>query len=429
MTNIIDKIYGVSQAKSTIKTEVLAGLTSFVSISYIIAVNAALLSTTGMPYEAVAISTIITSVLSCLLMSFMANSPLILVPGMGDNTFFVFTLVGAFGLSWQQALVVVLFAGIIFILTSVTKLASKLAQAIPKSLVSGMSVGIGTFIAFLGLKNGGIIVASEATFVTLGNLSSPVALTTIITLLIILVLFLRNIQGSFLIGIISGTVIGYFMGIVDTSSLGGGALSFSGLNQIIFAFDFSQILTPNFWIAVFSLSMFAIFQSIGSQLGMLPDERKFPKSFLANGIAVTLASALGCCSIATAAEGATGVAAGGRTGLTSLVGGLLFIPALFLLPLFKIIPMSAVSPILIIVGGLMVTNNIKDIDFYDFTEGFPVYLMLMIMPLSFNIASGIAFGFISYTLLKIIVGKKSEISKSVYALSVLFLLYFILGTL
>lgn len=429
MFNIMEKIYGISKENSSIKTEVLAGLTSFVSISYIIAVNATLLSTTGMPYEAVAISTIICSLVSCLLMSFLANSPLVLVPGMGDNTFFVFTLVGSFGLSWQQALTVVLFTGIIFILTSVTKIASSLVATIPKSLISGMSVGIGFFIAFLGLKNGGIIVASEDTFVTLGNLSSPVALTTMITLLIILVLYLRNIQGSFLIGIISGTIIGYLFGIVDTASLGAGALSLTSFRQVILVFDFSQVFTANFWIAVFSLSMFSIFQNMGSQLGMLPNDNKFDKSFLANGISVVIASALGCCSIASAAEGATGIAAGGKTGLTSLITGLLFIPAIFLLPLFRLIPMSAVSPILMIVGCLMVSHNIKDIRFEDFTEAFPVYLMLIIMPLSFNIANGIAFGFISYTIVKVIGGRQLEVSKSVYGLSFLFFLYFVLGAI
>lgn len=216
---------------------------------------------------------------------------------------------------------------------------------------------------------------------------------------------------------------------MDTSSLGSGILSFASFNQIAFAFDFSQIVTANFWIAVFSLSMFIIFQSVGSQMSMLPDTKKFPKAFLANGLSVAIASALGCCSIASAAEGATGVGAGGKTGLTSLVAGLLFIPALFLMPLFKLMPMSAVSPILIIVGCLMVSSNIMAVNFDDFTEAFPVYLMLIIMPLSFNIADGMAFGFISYTLLKVISGKKSEVSKSVYGLSFLFLLYFILGAI
>ncbi len=429
MSNIIEKLYGVSNEKSSVKTEVLAGVTSFVSISYIIAVNAALLSSTGMPYEAVAISTIICSLIGCLLMSFLANSPLILVPGMGDNTFFVFTLVGSFGLTWQQGLTVVLFTGLIFILTSATRLATSLVSAIPKSLISGMSAGIGFFIAFLGLQNGGIVVASESTFVTLGDLSSPVALTTLITLLIILVLFLRNIQGSFLIGIISGTFIGYLLGIVDTGSLAGGMLSLSSFGQVTFAFDFSRIFTANFWIAVFSLCMLVIFQNMGAQLSILPDDGKFPKSFLSNAIVTVIAPALGCCSMSSAAESATGVAAGGKTGLTSLVAGLLFIPALFLMPLFKLIPMSAVAPILIIVGCLMVSNNIKNIDFADFTEGFPVYLMLIIMPLSFNIANGIAFGFISYALLKVITGKKAEVSKTVYGLSLLFLIYFILGAI
>lgn len=175
--------------------------------------------------------------------------------------------------------------------------------------------------------------------------------------------------------------------------------------------------------------MFAIFQGVGAQLSMLPDSKKFPRSFLANGLSIAMASALGCCSIASAAEGATGVAAGGKTGLTSLTAGLLFIPAIFFLPLFKLIPMSAVSPILMIVGYLMVSNNIKDVNFEDFTEAFPVYLMLIIMPLSFNMADGMAFGFIAYTFLKVITGKKAKISKTVYGLTFLFVLYFVLGTI
>lgn len=429
MSNIIEKMFCISESKTSVQTEILAGLTSFISISYIIAVNASLLSTTGMPYEAVAISTIFISLIGCLLMAFLANSPLILVPGMGDNSFFVFTLVGSFGLSWQQGLAVVLFTGLIFTLTSATKIAKDLVSAIPKSLINGMSAGIGFFFAFLGLKNGGLVVSSADTFVTLGDLSSPVALTTILTLLIILILFLKNVQGSFLIGIISGTLIGYALGIVDLSLLSAGRLSLKSFNQVLFAFDFSEILTANFWIAVFSLSMFSIFQNMGAQLSILPNEEKFPKSFLANGITGTLSSALGCCSISTAAEGATGIAAGGRTGLTSLVAGLMFIPALFLMPLFKVIPMSAVSPILIIVGCLMVSSNMKDIRFEDFTEAFPVYLMLIIMPLTFNIVNGIAFGFISYTFLKVIAGRRQEISKPVYGISFLFVVYFILGVI
>ena len=283
-----------------------------------------------------------------------------------------------------------LFAGLIFILTSVTKISNKLVATIPKALISGMSAGIGFFIAFLGLK---------------------------------------NIQGSFLIAIILGTFIGYLFGIVDVSTLGVGSLSFNGFSNLVFSFNFSQIFTANFWIAVFSLSMFIIFQGVGSQLSMLPDKNKFPKSFLANAVATTIAPVLGCCSIASAAEGATGVAAGGKTGLTSLVSGVLFIPAIFFLPLFKLIPMSAVSPILMIVGCLMVSNNIKNVNFEDFTEAFPVYLMLIIMPLSFNMADGMAFGFISYTLLKVITGRERELSKTVYGLSFLFLLYFVLGAI
>lgn len=405
----------------------IAGLTSFMTVAYIIAVNGAILSAVGMPYEAVTIATVICSFVGCMLMALGANSPLIIVPGMGDNAFFVFTLVFSLGLTWQQALATVFLAGIVFTLTSLTKGAVYLSRSIPKSMISSMTAGIGFFIAFLGLKNGGLIVASEGTFVTLGNLGDPNALTTLLTLCILLPLFLRNIKGNFLIGIIAGTLIGALLGIVDFSTLRDFSFSFSGYEKVFFAFDFSQIGTFNFWTAVFSLSMVIIFQNMGAQLGMLPDKSKFRKSFQANAFSVIGAGVFGCSPTTTAAEAATGIAAGGRTGLTSFTTGLLFIPALFLIPLFKVIPNAAIAPVLIIVGCLMI-QSLKEVPFNDFTEAFPAYLMMSIMPLSFSIANGIAFGFIAYPFLKLITGRRKEVSVTMYVVAFFFLLYFILSS-
>ena len=428
MNKLLNGLFHIEKEQSSIKTEVLAGLTSFMTVAYIIAVNGAILSKAGMPYEAVTLVTVICCFLGCMLMALWANSPLVIIPGMGDNAFFVFTLVFSLGLSWQQALAVVFLAGIVFLLTTVTKGAVYLSRSIPKSMINSMTAGIGLFIAFLGLKNGGLIVASEGTFVKLGDLGSPHTLTTLLTLLILVPLFLRNVKGNFLIGIIAGTLIGALLGIVDFSTLKDFSFSFSGYDQIFFAFDFSQIGTVNFWTAVFSLSMVIIFQNMGAQLGMLPDKSKFRKSFQANAFSVISAGLLGCSPTTTAAESATGIAAGGRTGLTSFTTGLLFLPALFLVPLFKVIPNEAISPVLIIVGCLMV-QSLKEIPFNDFTEAFPAYLMMAIMPLSFSIANGIAFGFIAYPILKVVTGRKKEVSVTMYVIAFFFLLYFILGSL
>lgn len=422
----IERMFHIREENTSIRTEMIAGMTSFITVAYIIAVNGLILSTAGMPYEAVTIATVIVSFLGCMFMAFRANSPLILVPGMGDNAFFVFTLVVSLGLTWQQALAAVLLAGVVFMLMAVTKGAVFLSTSIPSSMIHSMTVGIGFFIAFLGFKNGGVIVANEGSFVSMASLSSPEALTTLLTLIILVPLFLKNVKGNFLIGIVVGTIIGSMLGIVDFSVLHDFSFSFGGYESVFLAFDFSAIGTLNFWTAVFSISMMIIFQNMGAQLGMLPDKSKFKKSFQANSFSVISAGLFGCSPTTTAAEAATGIAAGGRTGMTSFTTAILFIPALFLIPLLKVIPASAIAPVLIIVGCLMI-QKIKDIPFEDFTEAFPAYLMMAIMPLSFNIANGIAFGFIAYPILKVVTGRKQEVSYTMYAIACFFLLYFILG--
>ena len=427
LINLFNQWFHLQEEKTTPRTEMVAGLTSFITVAYIIVVNGAILNMVGMPYEAVTLATVICSFIGCMFLAFWANSPLIIIPGMGDNAFFVFTLVLSFGLSWQQALAVVFLAGIVFMLTAITKLGVYLSTSIPMSMIHAMTAGIGLFIAFLGLKNGGVIVASEGTFVALAKMSDPNALTTLLTLLILVPLFQKNVKGNFLIGILVGTLIGALFGIVDFSKLKDFHFSFSGYEEVFMALDFSQAGTFHFWTAVFSVSMVIIFQNMGAQLGMLPDKAKFRKSFQALSFSVIGAGIFGSSPTTTAAESATGIAAGGKTGLTSLTAGLLFIPALFLTPLFKLIPSSAIAPVLIIVGCLMV-QSIKEIPFNDFTVAFPAYLMLAIMPLTFNIANGIAFGFIAYPILKWATGRRREVTVTMYVIAVFFLLYFILGT-
>lgn len=420
------RTFRIQEEDTSIKTELLAGLTSFIAISYIIAVNASILSTTGMDYQAVLIATVISAVIGCLLMAFLANSPLIITPGMSDNAFFAFTLVGAFGLTSRQALTVVLTAGVIYTVIAASKIAPRLAAAIPGSLISGMGVAIGFFIMFLGLKDGGIIVGNEGTLVALGNLSEPLPLTTLLTLLLAVILFVKNIKGNFLLTIIAGTLIGILTGVVNVSEIGSFTFTLASFFAGVGQFDFSQFLSTDFWMAVFALLILVIFQNMGSQLSMLPDKKKFPKAFLANGISVLASAVVGCNSTSTTAEGATGVAAGGKTGLTSLTAGLLFIPALFILPLLDLIPMSAIAPILIIVGVNMVQGNIGKIHFDDFTEAFPALFTVIMTVLTFNIADGIAFGFIAYTILKITKKDTTELTNTTIILSAVFVLYFVL---
>lgn len=422
----VKNLFQIRDNETTIRTEMLAGLTSFITIAYIIAVNGAILSIAGMPYEAATIATVLASIVGCMLMAFWAKSPLILAPGMGDNAFFVFTLVASFGLTWQQALAAVCIAGVMFFCISITKGVTCLSQTIPVSMIRALTAGIGLFIGFLGLKNGGVIVPSESTFVQLASLRDPHALTTILTLAIVVPLFLRRVKGNFLIGIIAGTLIGGGLGIVDFSNMDSFTFSMAGYDSLLFAFDFSQFSSFHFWIAVFSLLMVILFANMGAQLGMLPDNSKFRRSLQANALSIVAASMLGCSPTATVAESATGIASGGRSGLTPFIAGLLFIPALFLVPILKMIPNAAIAPVLIIVGCFMI-QGVKDIQWDDLTEAFPAFLMMLVMPLTFSIVNGIAFGFIAYPIVKIVTGRRSEITAAMYGIAVLFLIYFLLG--
>lgn len=424
--NILNRTFQIQNEKTSIRTEILAGVTSFASVSYIVIVNGTVLSLAGMPYEAVTIATILISFLSCTLMAFWANSPLILIPGMGDNAFFVFTLVYSLGLSWEQSLAAVLFVGIIFIIVSFTRLVDDLAYAIPESLIHAITSGIGLFVAYLGFKNSGIIVPNEDSFVQLASLSDPVALTSIITLIIMVLLTIKKVKGNILIGIIAGTFIGLLLGVTDFSSIGQFDLSFKDYTSIFFAYDFSAIYDFNFWIGVFSLTMLVLFQNMGAQLSMLPDKTKFKRSYQANAISIIGASLLGSSSTATTAESATGISMGGKTGLTSLTAGMLFIPTLLLIPILAVIPMSAIAPVLIIVGFLMFGSSIKKVPVQDLTEAIPSFLTLTIMPFSLNIANGIGFGFLTYVLLKLFTGRKAELNKPMYVIAILFFIYFFL---
>jgi AGZA family xanthine/uracil permease-like MFS transporter len=428
MKGMFEKRFDLKGHNTTVKQEITAGFTSFLTIVYIMVVNAAILSDAGIPLEAGIVATVITSVVGCIMMAVWANAPIVLVPGMGVNSFFTYTIVQSMGLSWQEALAAVFVSGLIFMLTAFTRLASILTQTIPKTLKEAITVGIGVFLAFIGLQKGGIVVGNSSTFVALGKLSDSHVLATILTLVLALFLFVRDVKGSFLITIFAGTVIAWLFGLVDVQTLENTGFSVTDYGVVFGAMSFDKLLSVPFWIATFSLTMVLVFENMGLLHGMLERPEKFSRSFQANAVSVATSSLFGTSPTVSTVESAAGITAGGKTGLTSLVTGTLFLLSLFCIPFVKLIPDSAIAPILIIIGGLMI-QNIQHINLQDFSEGFPAFLIIIMIPLTYSIADGIAFGFIAYPILKLALGKQSEVGKPLYVIASLFFLTFVLHAL
>ncbi|QED49856.1 NCS2 family permease, partial [Cytobacillus dafuensis] len=422
-------VFKLKQHETTIKKEVLAGFTSFFSIVYIIAVNGNILKDAGIPLEAGIIATVLSSLIGCLLAAFIANAPLIIVPGMGINALFTYTIVGSLGLNYMEALGAVVVSGILFVIVAFTKLSTIISKAIPHSLKESITVGIGLFIAFIGLQKSGIIVGNSTSFVALGDLSTPIVLASIINLILTLFLFLKKVPGNFLISIILGTIVSYFFGIVHFSAMDTSFISFEDYKNVFLSADFGKLATIPFWTAAFSLVLVLVFENIGilhSQVnGMLQQPEKNEKALKAVSISTVVCGFLGTSPPVSTVETAAGITAGGRTGLTSIVTGLLFLSSLFFMPFIKLVPDSAIAPILIIIGGLMLTN-VVNIDFTDFTEAFPAFLVIIMIPLTYSIVDGIAFGFIAYPLLKIFTNKQKQLSLSIFIISILFLTNFLL---
>lgn len=425
-------VFKLSEHGTSLKKEVIAGVTAFFSIVYIIAVNGSILQDAGIPLEAGIIATVLSSLIGCLLVAFVANAPLIIVPGMGINALFTYTIVGTMGLDYKEALAAVVVSGILFVIVAFTKLSGIISRAIPSSLKESISVGIGLFIAFIGLQKSGIIVGNPTNFVALGNLASPIVMASIINLIITLFLFLKKVPGNFLISIILGTFVSYLFGLVDFSKTHTSFISFADYKNVFLSADFGKITTIPFWTAAFSLVLVLVFENIGllhSQVdGMLQAPEKNGKSLKAISISTIVCGLFGTSPSVSTVETAAGITAGGRTGLTSIITGLLFLASLFFMPFIKLVPATAIAPILIIIGGLMLTN-IVNIDFTDFTEAFPAFLVIIMIPLTYSIVDGIAFGFIAYPLVKLFTNKKHQLSLSIYIISILFLTNFLLHSI
>lgn len=429
MRTWMENIFHLRACDTTIRRELMAGFISFVTIVYIVAVNASILQDAGIPMEAGILATVFTAFAGALLMAFWANAPIVLVPGMGINALFTYTLCHTMGLSWQEALAAVFVSGILFAVIAFTRAATVLSRAIPASLKEAITVGIGLFLTFIGLQKGGLIVTNPSTFVALGELSSPHVIVTLATLVITLILFVRNVPGNFLIGIAAGTGLGFLFGIVTPG--GGSSFSFAEYANVFSGFSFGGIWTLPFWIATFSLAMVIVFENIGlihGHTAMAGQPQKFRRALQANAVSAALSGMLGSSPTVATVESAAGIAAGGRTGLTSLVTGALLLGSLGLIPVVKMIPDGAIAPVLIIIGALML-QNVQNINLKDFSEGFPAFLIIAIIPLSYSIVDGIAFGFVAYPLLKLALGKRREVPALMYVISGLFLLNLVLPVL
>ena len=425
----MEKFFDLTKHKTNFKTELIAGLTSFFAAIYIIVVNASILSDGGVSQEPLIIGTVLASFVGCLLVAFISNTPLIVMPGMGINALFSYTIILNMDLSFNQALASVTMAGTLFLIVASTKLAKLLDKSIPHSLKESITIGIGLFITFLGLQKGGLVIQDSSTMIKIASLSNPRVLFFIVILLITLFLFIKNIPGAFLISIIIGTVGAITLGFVDVSNISFTMPNFSEYNSIFMKLDFSAIFTTNFWIATFALSLILIFENIGllhGQVGgLLGAPEKQGKALIAIAISNITCGLLGTSPSVSTVEGTAGIATGGRTGLTSIITAILILVSLLFIPFIGLIPDEAIAPILIILGSLMI-KSISSINFNDLSEAIPAFLVIVLIPLTFSIIDGIAFGFISYPLIKIFANKRKEISKTMYIISLIFILYYII---
>ena len=450
---MLEKFFKLKENGTNVRTEVVAGVTTFMTMAYILAVNPSILSASGMDAQAVLIATAIASFIGTICMALLANYPFALAPGLGLNAYFAYTVCGSMGYSWQIALFAVFVEGLIFIVLSLTNVREAIFNAIPLQLKKGVSVGIGLFIAFIGLQNAGIVVNNDSTLVSIVDFTADFhtsgisALLAVIGIFIIAVLYVKKVKGAILIGIFVTWILGiicqltglyvvtpdagYYSLIPAWSSFNLGAIS-SVFGQC-FKADFSSLRAFDFVAIVCAFLFVDIFDTLGTLIGcatkadMLDKEGKLPRireALLADAIATTAGAVLGTSTTTTFVESSAGVAEGGRTGLSSVVTGLLFLLAVFLSPIFITIPSFATAPALLFVGFLMI-SAVTAIDFNDFTEAVPAYLALIAMPLTYSISEGIAAGVISYVVINLISGKAKKITPLMYVLAVLFICKFI----
>ena len=430
---ILERVFNLSANNTNVKTEILAGITTFMTMAYILVVNSSILSETGMDKNAVFAATAIAAFIGSMIMGVLANYPIALAPGMGLNAFFAYTVVLSMGHSWQFALCAVLIEGIIFIVLTITNVREKIIECIPPVLKHSVTGGIGLFIAFIGLSNAGIVVNGD-TILALGNLQDPLVLLTIFGILLAGILLSKNVKGAFLVSMILISALGMSLGLV---SLPNGIVSSAPSIKPLFLeavkVPLDEIFSLEMVVVVFTFLFVDLFDTVGCLIGvaskgnLLDKDGKLPrakKALFADAIATTIGALLGTSTVTSYVESATGIGEGGRTGLTAVTTGILFLVSLFFAPLFTAIPTQATAPVLIIVG-VMMASSLNEIDFSDFTNAIPAFLTFVMMPFAYSIADGIIFGIVSFTVLKLVTNKKSEINLSLILLSILFVIKFI----
>lgn len=430
---MLSKLFGFDPSKHNIKTEVMAGITTFLTMAYILAVNPSIFSNLadkGMDTNAVFTATALAAIIGTLAMAIYAKKPFGLAPGMGLNAFFVFTVCLTMGYTWQFALTAILIEGFIFVVLTLTKVRTLIVDAIPASVKRAIGAGIGLFIAFIGLKNAGIIVESSATFVTIGTMTEGTALLGVIGIVLTSVLVIKNVPGSLLIGILATALIGipmgvtHFSGVVDTPP---------SVAPLFCQFEFHNIFTLDMLVVVFTFLFIDMFDTMGTlvgvctKAGMMQKDGRIPglnKAFMADAVATMAGACLGASTTTTYVESAAGVAQGGRSGLTAFSTAMCFVVAMFFAPLFLSIPAAATTPVLVIVGLFMLTP-VKDIDLDDYAESIPAFITIVMMPLTYSISDGILCGVISYVLINMLCMNWKKLNPTLYVLAALFIMKYI----
>ncbi|PIF06610.1 MAG: guanine permease [Draconibacterium sp.] len=428
---MLEKFFKLKENKTTVKTELLAGITTFMTMAYILAVNPDILSATGMDKNAVFTATALSALIATLVMALVARLPFALAPGMGLNAFFAFTVVLTMGYSWQFALTAVFLEGIIFLILTLFNIRELIVNAIPLSLKHAVSAGIGLFIAFIGLQSAGIIVNNDATLVGLGDMASPGVWIALGGVIFTAVLLILRVKGALLIGIFVATVVGIPLHVTHLPE--GSLVDLPpSLEPTFFKMKFEHIFTLDMAIVLFTFLFVDMFDTVGtlvgvsSKAGMLDKDGNVPRvkqALLADSIGTFLGAILGTSTVTTYVESAAGVSEGGRTGLTSMATAVLFFIALFFAPIFTMVPGAATAPALILVGFFMMSPILK-VDFNDFSEAIPVFITILVMPLTYSIAEGIVFGMLAYVLLKVLTGKFKDISLVMVILAALFIFKF-----
>lgn len=428
---MLRKLFGFDASVTSVRTEIIAGITTFLTMSYILAVNPAMFSLLpGMPSGAVFTSTALAAIVGCVVMAFWGKLPFGLAPGMGLNAFFVYTVCIGMGYSWQFALTAVFIEGLLFILLTITNVREAIVNAIPINLRYAIGGGIGLFIAFIGLQNAGVVVNNDATLVVLGDITSGSALLAMIGLVVTGLLYIKNVKGAMLLGILVTTIIGIPMGVTDFK----GVLSApESIAPIFCQFDWKNVFTLDMLIVVFTFLFIDMFDTVGTLIGVCTKAKlvnengninRLSEAFMADAIATTVGACLGTSTTTTYVESASGVAQGGRSGLTAFVVACCFAVALLFSPLFLSIPAAATAPVLIIVG-LMMLEPIKNIDFSDFSEAIPAFVCLIMMPVAYSISDGILLGMISYFVLNLVCGNFKKLTPTMSILAILFILKYI----